>query len=541
MSHTPKHRKRDLHAESQVTNTQGAQGRSINIPGQDKKKKKKDPKIKGGQGFYEFGGAQPADPLWSSVAILMDFEQDATIEDNTNFGYFPKPINNTNLVEETAAPIVQTRSVDMPGAKDFMEFALDGWGPSVGKSNMLQLAQKEWTLEWSWNFDALPATTETVAILDIWTQYATTGDERCLLMGMQGTAGGVNHGLRILGDNDGTTGTEADQVLDCQAALATGTDYDFAVTRSGDNFLLHIDGVYKDSVTLGASWDFFTNSEDFRLGSRNAGVNNCVNGKVDRIRLTMDQARYAASTNYTPSDNYDENGNFLRHGDGFQFPRRVEQQVAGQGNASSVTHTIQYPSVANGNPAELTVGNMLLVQSAHGANETVTAWPDGLIALSNDTASLCGQAVAWKQIDGTEGETGDATLSGACGGSMVAHEIYIPGWNGTDAPEIGTFVTGTGVSANPPAVTGLDDAARYLAMIVFCNDNEAGGMSAGPDPDTDQWYQINRSLGSGANGASNGWCFKAFADATSIDPGACTVSSSLQYIINTLAIKGGYA
>ncbi|RLA60167.1 MAG: hypothetical protein DRQ89_13185, partial [Epsilonproteobacteria bacterium] len=81
------------------------------------------------------------------------------------------------------------------------------------------------------------------------------------------------------------------------AEVAVGDEVDVAVTRDGDDYLLHVNGVYQAKGTTAVTLDLGTGG--VRLGSdRNATPGSSLLGEIIRVRFTKQVSRYAEDENY---------------------------------------------------------------------------------------------------------------------------------------------------------------------------------------------------------------------------------------------------
>jgi hypothetical protein len=181
---------------------------------------------------------------------------------------------------------------------------------------------------------------------------------------------------------------------------------------------------------------------------------------------------------------------------------------------ADVNHTVSLP-------ASISAGDLLVVFFGvfTGTVTTPTGWTS-LDALSGWYKFL------YRVADGSEG----ATLAVATGSSTVAiHLSYrITGQHASTAPEVGTRATATSANPNPPSLDPAGWGAEDTLWIVF--NNADGSDTTG--------YPASYSNGIATfTGSTAGGMAARQLNATSEDPGTFTLTGSVQWQANTVAVR----
>lgn len=104
----------------------------------------------------------------------------------------------------------------------------------------------------------------------------------------------VGNDLQFYASSNGTS-WDIVSALSFGVTLAQLTGYRWSITRSGNNFYTHMDGVYGN--TASSSGSLINNSADVRIASYD-GVSFAMSGNVDEFRATR-SARGRTNANYT--------------------------------------------------------------------------------------------------------------------------------------------------------------------------------------------------------------------------------------------------
>lgn len=213
----------------------------------------------------------PGDPYWESVSLLL--HADETIGTGTTVDVSPTP---KTVVAQGSATISNNRakfgagSISWSAAGNY--FQVDG---GMGG----ELGSVDFTIE-GWVF--LTGGTATGAFLDITNPASTYG-------GIHFTPSGIY----------ASTGGTWDIVPQAGLSLVDSKWHHFALTRSGSDLSLWIDGVRKAQYNVG--------SATFSVGSGGlsgrvylGSAANASAGSLDEIRITRGVARYSAT--FTPPD-----------------------------------------------------------------------------------------------------------------------------------------------------------------------------------------------------------------------------------------------
>lgn len=198
----------------------------------------------------------------------------------------------------------------------------------------------------------------------------------------------------------------------------------------------------------------------------------------------------------------------------------------GNSGGNTTSHLVNLPTM----PAS--VGSLLIVLFSVDGNPSVT-WPSGwssLFATANGSTNRL--EARYRVADGTEVGTITLTTSASEGS---AHTTYrITGHNSsTDPPEAGISATGTNTNPDPPSLTPTGGAKDYLWLAVQGND---GNRSTDAYP-TNYTNGINNRWAS-ANGVGVGSA-RRLLNAASDNPGTFTISSSDDWVAQTLAVHPG--
>lgn len=186
-------------------------------------------------------------------------------------------------------------------------------------------------------------------------------------------------------------------------------------------------------------------------------------------------------------------------------------------------------------PSSIPVGAKVFIvhgKDTNGSYNTLpSGWTDhGDVSVAGPTA--IGRLIS-KTWDGTEGSSVDFVTSNS--DQFVAIPWYVTGWDTGVGVIIGTAATGSGASANPPAVT-LSTDGDYMVMPVMVLD---GGSITLTNPPT------NYTLGdfepsSGSSAITVAMAYRSMTGVTgapSEDPSSFTLSSSDEWGTQTVALK----
>lgn len=197
-------------------------------------------------------------------------------------------------------------------------------------------------------------------------------------------------------------------------------------------------------------------------------------------------------------------------------PLQVETRAT-SGEASGTTPTISLPS-------GIVSGDRIVVMMSMGVGITVTNWD-----VTKDFTEIILRAggeqrivAAYRDADGTEGATIDATLSGA---SPTAHCAYRISGHHSDAPEA-SGAGGDTTDPNPPNLTPTGGSLERLWLAACVGENT---LSGNPDNYTDVLYfaqQSDRQIRSA----------ERILDASSEDPTVYTMSSG-EWAAITISIE----
>ncbi len=202
----------------------------------------------------------------------------------------------------------------------------------------------------------------------------------------------------------------------------------------------------------------------------------------------------------------------------------------GQTTTAATSHTLKLPVLAT--------GDLLIIYFVVNA-DTSTTWPAGWVEQFDTvmTGNAARVAVAYHEVTGSEGYTGDGTdmitvtTSGAARlSSHISHRYTGQALVATQVP---TFTTATGTSANPdpPDHTPGGGALDYLYVAIMGVDRERTTDAFPTD------YGLVNLSEAASDSAGVGVATAARKlTASSANPGTFTVSASDQWLAATFAI-----
>ena len=176
-------------------------------------------------------------------------------------------------------------------------------------------------------------------------------------------------------------------------------------------------------------------------------------------------------------------------------------------------------------------GDLLIVIFAVDGNPTVTWGGTGFTEFFQDAnGNNATLALAYRQVDGTEGSSIEVTTSPAEGSGHIVYRIKGHEVPSKQAPEVSVKATGLSESPDPDSLTPTGGAKNYLWLAVH-------GVDRNRSTDTFPTNYVNGISNQVADGdgASPGSAERAL-NASSENPGAFTVSTSDQWIAATIAI-----
>lgn len=462
-----------------------------------------------------------ADRFFDKVSVLMDFNTTAV---EKNLGQWVDQLFTVSAItRNTSGPIEGGGDGDI-GTDGNIDLHI---GENGFFDKSFDMGTREWTFECDLLFDSNPSTANAI-LGDIFSKWDVTGSGKCLLIMLVGSGSGT-HEIRVEASSDGTTTDISSDVDLGEALTAAGGPYRFAFTREGDNVLVHMDGSYIGAVSLGASFDIFTdNTQQLRFGVRLDDPSSVgdIDAKVDLIRVTVDTARYTTS-------DYDWT---LQRVGGVAYPQypaprympRLVQYLDSETDASS--HVVDLPS-------NLTTGNKLVAFVAIDSIPTMDTLPSGWSETKRleGSSSDCTLFVLERPIDGTEGATA----------TFVSSTSEHAGWlmceyadADSAAVEVSTGTTGATATPDPGSITFSHSEAPYLCVGFIATGNGSIQLSDTPTTPVEHHAALCRTV-SGTNGASAVCTAHAPAYGVSgYDPGAFTLEASEQTAAVCCAIYG---
>lgn len=182
-------------------------------------------------------------------------------------------------------------------------------------------------------------------------------------------------------------------------------------------------------------------------------------------------------------------------------------------------------------PASIVSGNMLLTFTAMGSGST-SAYDQGSGGEYTETQHGTGTNndgwTAYKVATGSEGAT---VTAGWTTSSPHAHATYQIAGTTDTAPSFASAVTGSGTSADPPAVSFT--APALILTAIFLDTSIA--LSADP---SGYAYQCNESSANGQRVRICGCQASVGSDCNAGDPPAWTISGAGEdFIVQTLAVE----
>lgn len=187
-------------------------------------------------------------------------------------------------------------------------------------------------------------------------------------------------------------------------------------------------------------------------------------------------------------------------------------------------------SVNVGSPVN---GDLLLAVFGYKPTATPTA-PSGWTALQTklDRVSVTTQYVAYKVADGTEGATQTFTFSVAVQPAVVCYRVSSGTFTGV--PAISTGFANFSTTPDAPSFTssfGTVETTWISALTSYSNENKVTASPSGYANSGSFYY------GGVSNMPLIGYADKE-ALAASEDAGAWTLSTGLEFVVNTIAVQG---
>lgn len=194
--------------------------------------------------------------------------------------------------------------------------------------------------------------------------------------------------------------------------------------------------------------------------------------------------------------------------------------------ATNTSSAASAGSAAISLPASIASGDLLIAVCGSFDDRTHT-WPAGWTELYDaDTGNIAGSA-AYRVADGSEGAT--VTVTFGSGNTVSSHMTFrITGHQGT--PECGTAAGGNSTSPDPPSLNPSGwDVAKTL-WIAVGSARTTSAASAAPTN-----YSNLLTVSSGSN---TSFAARRELEAASDDPSAFTISSSVEWQTQLIAIRG---
>jgi hypothetical protein len=178
-------------------------------------------------------------------------------------------------------------------------------------------------------------------------------------------------------------------------------------------------------------------------------------------------------------------------------------------------------------PASIASGDLLLAFVTCNAAPSLS-FPAGWTQIF-DTANGTQMRLVgyYRDADGTEGSTVTVTLgtSQRCGAvtyRITGHDTGAP-------PQSGTAVAATTANPDPPSLTPTGGAKDYLWFEVVGIDNSANQLTAA----STGYANIHESTATANNRVSTA---RRESNASTEDPGTCTITASTVIVVNTVAV-----
>jgi len=208
------------------------------------------------------------------------------------------------------------------------------------------------------------------------------------------------------------------------------------------------------------------------------------------------------------------------------FPT-VQANTSSEESVVSTIHTVSLPT-------GISAGDLLLVfTSIDSQNETVT-FPAGWTKIADHSSnSGVSSAFAYREADGTEGTTIDATTVGTEKSVHTSYRITGAEVPSTQAPEVSTGTDATNTSApDPDSLTPAGGAADFLWFAITAIDGRGTDVTDYPINYTNTEYHEN-STGGGAVAIG---IARRENNAASEDPGAFTLDGNTGWEAATLVV-----
>ena len=244
-------------------------------------------------GYERFDGQPaPSDATYTSItldaALGTAVEGDPFLSDVKSLLNFAGMADGTTITDFVAG---NTWTVGGDAAIASGELVMDGTGDSLAHTHSAAfrdafngVTTDQWTIEYRVEIDQVIA-----AAIHI--DWRTAYDNKGLVIS-QATADENKITVQL---GDGTVGFDA--TLQSTSTFIAGAVVDVAVTRNGTAYYLHINGVYEDTATLGATLDL--GDAGMLIGIGRDASSQPFEGDWRRMRFTSGSARYSLSTNYT--------------------------------------------------------------------------------------------------------------------------------------------------------------------------------------------------------------------------------------------------
>ena len=211
------------------------------------------------------------DPYWSSVGLLLHCDGSNGSTTFTDSSSFARTVTaNGNAQVSTSVKKFGTGSVLLDG-NDYL---------SVADASEFDFGSGDFTVECF----CYVTNTASRTIISKW----TTSGQRSWYLG----AGTTGFGFYF-----STNGTNSTLAIALTAWPSTSTWFHIAVTRSGADLRLFVDGVQQGSTYNISTTSLFNGNGDVTIGD-DASTNAGFTGNIDEVRITKGVARYTA--NFTP-------------------------------------------------------------------------------------------------------------------------------------------------------------------------------------------------------------------------------------------------
>jgi len=234
-------------------------------------------------GFFAAGGGGEIDPYFSSVSILLHFNDTDGSTNITDSGPNSKIIAVQGSAEiDTAQSKFGGSSLMVPGGT--------GDGLQIADDDIFEFGSGDFTLETFIRFTSLPSSS-TYQIIAAKGNFS--GSQRGWLWGLYNDGGTYKMLLSYT-----TNGSTFTLTYSSGLSISINTWYHFAATVSSGTARYFVDGIQYGSNSYGP---IFNGSDNLWICTRDSSTTQDVYGHIDDLRITKGVSRYNTSFIVTTS------------------------------------------------------------------------------------------------------------------------------------------------------------------------------------------------------------------------------------------------